>query len=114
MPNLNIGFNYDDHNGPLQQSSGNILSVNRSALYTGLGAGAIAAGTVGIPGLQYILNFSEGIFNLMAIRYNLRARQAENVAVRNQMFLRTATAYMDLSPRRVVAKHRHQESGRGP
>lgn len=96
LPNFNTGINYDDHNGPLQQSSGNILNVNRQALYLGLGAGAIAAGTVGVPGLQYTLNLSEGIFGFLAMRYNLRARAADNIAVRNQMLLRVATAYMKL------------------
>src|SRR5579875_2335252 len=66
LPNLNTGLNYDDHNGPLQQSSGNILNVNRQALYLGMGAGAIAAGTVGIPGVWYNLNFADGIFGLLA------------------------------------------------
>lgn len=96
LPNLNSGINYDDHNGPLQQSSGNILTVNRQALYLGLGAGAIAAGSVGVPGLQYTLNLSEGIFGFLAVRYNLRARVADNIAVRNQMLLRVAQAYMKL------------------
>src|SRR5579884_645786 len=96
LPNLNTGLNYDDHNGPLQQSSGNILNVNRQALYLGLGAGAIAAGTVGIPGVWYNLNFADGIFGMLTMRYNLRAKVAENIAVRNQMLLRVATAYMKL------------------
>jgi outer membrane protein TolC len=97
LPNLNAGMNYDDHNGPLQQSSGNILNVNRQAFYLGMGAGAIAAGTVNIPGVWYDLNFADGIFGLLAMRYNLRARIADNIAVRNQMLLRVATAYMRLA-----------------
>ena len=112
LPNLNAGMNYDDHNGPLQQSSGNILTVNRQALYLGAGSGAVAAGTVGIPGVQYILNFSDGIFNLLAIRYNLRARQAENIAVRNQVFLSVAKGYMELvraeSWRGIAIKNQEQ------
>lgn len=96
LPNLNTGFDYDDHNGPLQQSSGNILTVNRQSLYLGLGAGAFAAGTVGIPGLQYTLNLSDNLFGFLAARYNLRARAADNIAVRNQMLLRVCTAYMKL------------------
>lgn len=96
LPNLNSGINYDDHNGPVQQSSGNILTVNRQALYLGLGAGAVAAGTVGVPGLQYTINLADGIFGFMAMRYNLRAKAAENIAVRNQMLLRVSTAYMKL------------------
>lgn len=97
LPNLNTGLNYDDHNGPLQQSSGNILTVNRQALYLGMGAGVVAAGTVGVPGLLYNLNFADDIFNLLAMRYNLRAKAAENIAVRNQILLRVATAYMKLA-----------------
>src|SRR6185295_8065544 len=59
LPNLNLGTNYDLHRGPLQQSAGNILSVNRDALYYGLGANAVAGGTVNIPGLSYNLNVGE-------------------------------------------------------
>src|SRR4029077_15060131 len=51
LPSINLGTNYDSHTGPLQQSNGNILSVNRSALYVGAGANAIAAGSVNIPGV---------------------------------------------------------------
>ena len=46
LPNLNVGANLDSHRGVLQQSNGNILSVQRSALYVGAGANAVAAGTV--------------------------------------------------------------------
>ena len=49
LPSLNSGLNYDAHTGPLQQANGNILSVNRDALYLGAGANAVAAGTVNIP-----------------------------------------------------------------
>src|SRR5262249_35878820 len=48
LPTLNAGMNYDAHTGPVQQSNGNILKVNRSALYIGAGANAVAAGTVSI------------------------------------------------------------------
>jgi outer membrane protein TolC len=96
LPNLNAGVNYDAHTGPLQQSSGNILKVNREALYFGAGAGAVAAGTVGIPGIQYNLNLSEGIFGALIVRQTVRVREFENLAVRNQMLLRVADAYMEL------------------
>src|SRR5215472_8545988 len=63
LPNVNLGMNYDAHTGNLQQSSGNILNLQRSALYVGAGANAVAAGTVSIPGLQWNLNVSESIYN---------------------------------------------------
>ncbi len=96
LPNLNAGGNYDAHTGPVQQSSGNILKVNRDAFYLGAGAGAVAAGTVGIPGVWYVANVSEGLFKFLAIRYNVQARRFDNLAVRNQMLLRVADAYMEL------------------
>jgi hypothetical protein len=34
--NLNLGTNSDQHRGPLQHSSGNILKVNRDAIDDGL------------------------------------------------------------------------------
>ena len=66
LPTLNTGTNIDVHNGPLQQSNGTILNVNRSALYGGLGANAIAAGSVNIPGIVFAGNVSEGIFGALA------------------------------------------------
>ena len=50
------------HTGSLQQSSGRIIKVDRSALYLGGGANAVAAGTVGIPGVVYNLNVSDSLF----------------------------------------------------
>src|SRR5438876_392448 len=46
LPTINAGTNFDNHNGPLQQSTGVIQKVDRGALYLGLGAGAVGAGTV--------------------------------------------------------------------
>ena len=51
LPSINPGMNYDDHTGNLQQSSGNILSVNRSAFYIGAGSNAVGSRTVTIPGV---------------------------------------------------------------
>src|SRR5262249_25735311 len=51
LPTINVGTNLDLHQGTLQQSTGNILKVNRGSLYLGLGANAVAAGTVNIPGI---------------------------------------------------------------
>jgi outer membrane protein TolC len=96
LPNLNAGMNYDDHTGVLQQSSGRILNVDRSALYVGAGANAIAAGTVNIPGVQWNLNVSNTIFNILVSRQFVRQRQFESAAVRNQVLGRVAVAYVDL------------------
>jgi outer membrane protein TolC len=96
LPNINVGTNYDAHTGPLQQSSGNILKVNRDALYVGLGAYAVAAGTVNIPGIVWSGNVSETIFANLASRQRVRQLEATSAAVRNDILLRVATAYVEL------------------
>jgi outer membrane protein TolC len=106
LPNVNTGGSYDDHTGPLQQSNGHILKVNRDSLYLGLGAYAIAAGTVNIPGITYSLNPVLSIYGFRGVRALVRQRQFESAAVRNQVLLRIALAYTDLlraEGRRAVA-----------
>jgi outer membrane protein TolC len=113
LPNLNAGGNYDAHTGPLQQSSGNILKVNREAFYFGGGAGAIAAGTVGVPAVFYNFNVSQGLFNFFAARYNVQARQFDNLAVRNQILLQVADGYMELlraEGKRAIALQNQKEA----
>lgn len=106
LPTINAGTNVDAHNGPLQTSSGTILRVNRDALYAGLGANAVAAGSVNIPGLVISGNVSNGLFTALATRQVVRARRFDSVAVRNSVLLRVATGYVDLlsaEGRRAIA-----------
>jgi outer membrane protein TolC len=96
LPTLNAGSNYDNHTGNLQQSSGNILAVNRSALYAGAGANAIAAGSVNIPGVVWNTNLSTALFNYLRSRQLVQERQFATVATRNEMLLRVAVGYLEL------------------
>ena len=96
LPTLNIGMNYDAHTGNLQQSSGNILNLQRSALYVGAGANAVAAGTVSIPGVQWNLNVSETIYNFFAARQRSDQARFANQAAENEVLLRVASAYTEL------------------
>jgi outer membrane protein TolC len=96
LPSINPGMNYDTHTGVLQQSNGNILSVNRSAVFVGAGANAIAAGSVNIPGVFYAGNIGTGLYAYLASKQTVRQREFETVAVRNQMLLQVATAYSEL------------------
>lgn len=96
LPNLNFGTNYDLHRGVLQQASGNILSVNRDALYVGGGVNAVAAGSVGVPGIQYNLNVGESLFRYYAERQLTEASVHQQHAVRNRILLDVALAYLNL------------------
>jgi outer membrane protein TolC len=113
LPNLNVGTNYDLHRGPLQQSAGNILNVNRDALYYGLGANAVAGGTVNIPGLNYNLNVGEAWYGFHAARQRIVTAAAAADAVRNDVLLRVCVAYLDLlrgECRRAVAARNRDEA----
>ena len=96
LPSINPGMNYDTHTGNLQQSNGNILSVNRSAVYVGAGSMAIAAGTVAVPGVFLGGNTAVMLFTYLESRQFVRQREFENLAVRNQVFLKVAMAFSEL------------------
>ena len=115
LPSLNFGTNYDSHTGNLQQSNGNILSVNRSALYVGAGSGAVAAGTVSVPGAVLQGNVAVGVFGFLASRQVVAQRQFASEAVRNQSFLATTLAYSELlraEGKRAVAVQVRDEAKR--
>jgi outer membrane protein TolC len=106
LPTLHAGMNYNDHTGNLQRANGVILHVDRSALYAGLGASAVGAGTVTIPGVVWNGNPSEAIFGALVSRQVVRQRELASVAVRNDVLLRVATAYLELlraEGRRAIA-----------
>jgi outer membrane protein TolC len=96
LPSINAGTNFDAHTGPLQQANGNILKVNRSSLYAGLGSNAVAAGSVNIPGIVWNANLSDVLFTALISRQVVRQRQFEAAAVNNDVLLRVATGYLDL------------------
>lgn len=96
LPTLNYGGSIDSHRGELQQSSGNILKVNRDAAFIGAGANAIVAGTVNIPGVLWNLNASEAIYNYLASQKQVEKTQFETQSVELDTLLTVAMAYTDL------------------
>lgn len=96
LPTLNMGVNLDAHWGVLQQSTGNILSVQRDALFVGAGANAIAAGTVNIPGVVWNLNVSESIYNYLISQAGTDRSEFDSRATRQDVLLNVALAYTDL------------------
>ncbi len=113
LPNLTVGSSYDLHRGALQQSTGNILQVNRDALYVGLGANAVGAGTVTVPGLNYNLNVGAGWYGVLAARQRVTTAAALADAARNDVLLRVCLAYLDLlrgEGRRAIAATNRAEA----
>ncbi len=113
LPTIRGGMNYDSHSGALMQSSGNVLVINRSSLFVGAGANAIAAGTVGIPGVGWDLNLAESIFNYLATKQLVQRREFNSRAQQNEMLRRVADAYVELlraEGRRAVALRTRDEA----
>jgi outer membrane protein TolC len=113
LPNINVGTNFDNHTGVLQRSNGQILKVDRSALYLGLGANAVGAGTVNVPGIVWDVNLSGAIFESLVRRQVVRQREFASVAVRNDILLAVAAAYLELlraEGRRAIALQTRDEA----
>lgn len=96
LPNINIGVNYDLHRGPLQQSNGNILKVHRDAVFLGLGANAVAAGSVNIPGVQYNLNICESWYQYLQSKQRVARSSAATRTANNNVMLDVCLAYSEL------------------
>lgn len=113
LPSINAGLNFDNHTGPLQRSTGDIQKVNRGSLYLGLGAGAVGAGTVNIPGIVWDGNLSQIIFGSLVTSQIVRQREFASAAVRNDVLLRVATGYLELlraEGRRAIALQNRDEA----
>jgi outer membrane protein TolC len=96
LPSLNLGGNYDNHTGVLQRGRGNIITVDRSAMYVGAGADAVGTGTAQIPGLVYNLNLSEAIYGYLVTCQGSRQARFDRAAVDNTVLRDVALAYTDL------------------
>lgn len=96
LPDLSAGASYNHHNGPLQETSGNILDVKRSSGYAGLGANAVGAGDVQISGIGLNVDLGDAFYAPLVANQNLLAVTAESEAVKNQMLLTVAGAYFEL------------------
>ena len=117
LPSINPGMNYDTHSGNLQQSNGNILSVNRSAVYVGRRKHGGGRGHRQYPGSLSRRKHRVGIFNYLESRQLVRQRDFENLAVRNQVFLKVVLAFSELlrsEGRHAVALRRLMRLGRLP
>ena len=81
-------------------------------MYYGLGANAVGAGTVNIPGLFYNMNVGQTWYGFLISRQRVRTREFTNEATRNDVLLRTCLAYLDLlgadGRRSIAARNREQ------
>jgi outer membrane protein TolC len=96
LPTLNAGSNVNSHRGVLQNSHGQIISVNRDSLYVGAGAFAVGSGTVTIPGVVLTGHVSDTIFDYLVTRQEVNRRGFESATVSQDTLLDVALAYTEL------------------
>jgi len=87
LPTVYVGTDYFRHDGQYQDSSGNILNNSRSSLLLGAAPYAVFA-------------ISDAIFNPLAARQTLRAREAALRATANDTLLAVAEAYFNVQQSR--------------
>jgi outer membrane protein TolC len=110
LPTLNAGSGFDSHQGVLQQSTGNILQVNRDSLYAGAGAFAVGGGTVNIPGVVLTGNVAVWIYDILVAEQEVNRRRFVSDTVAQDTLLAAAVGYLELL--RAEELHRIAEQTR--
>jgi outer membrane protein TolC len=96
LPTLNAGSSFDSHRGVLQQSSGQILQVNRDSLYAGAGAFAVGGGTVNVPGVVLTGNVAVWIYDFLVAEQEVHRRNFVSDTISQDTLLAAAVAYIEL------------------
>jgi outer membrane protein TolC len=104
LPSLYLGPNYIRHDGQVQTVQGPVQTISKSSLFLGATAaggssvtGPVpAGGPAPVSGLTTILRISDAIFQPLAARQVVEARQAGIRRATNDALLAVAEAYLDL------------------
>ncbi|VGO11663.1 hypothetical protein PDESU_00208 [Pontiella desulfatans] len=89
IPTLRIGAGYAWQDGAVQETSGNVMDVERNARYYGMGG-------MTQPGLSVGLDLSEAIFAPLAAKQRLHAAELGEESARLRVMLEVASAYYEL------------------
>lgn len=96
LPSLRAGFNYNKHEGRIQDVVGHNIETSRGAFYSGLGANAVGAGSPAVPGIYANFHLSDAVFQPRIAAEVTTAREANAEAVTNDYLLQAAQAYLEL------------------
>lgn len=89
VPTLRVGAGYSYQDGALQETSGNVLDVERNSRYVGFGS-------MTAPGLALGIDFSEAIFAPLAAKQEFQAAKFSEDSARLRVMLDVAAAYYEL------------------
>ena len=113
LPTLAVGASYNQHDGVLQETNGNVIEADRHSSYIGLGAGTVGAGSPQVPGLSVSTDLGDAIFEPLAAKQHARAAKAGSDAVSNQVLLEVTVAYYELLRTKAalaIAKEAHKNA----
>jgi outer membrane protein TolC len=91
LPSVTVGFDYNRHDGKIQNADGTIVEASRGSLMFGAGSGI---------GNTAILNVNDAIFAPLVARQTLRARQADLQAAQNDSLVAVTDAYFTVQQAR--------------
>ncbi len=99
VPSLRAGLVYNYHSGPIQDTSGTIVDVDRGSLFVGGGMGSgnsPLTGPAGGPRMFVDLPLVDVLFEPLAARQSVCVAQANQTAAFNDTLLETTLAYIGL------------------
>jgi outer membrane protein TolC len=96
IPALRVGASYNRHDGNLQETGGNVVEADRTARFSGLGAGAVGAGDLQTPGVALAVDVADAIFRPLVARRDLEAVRAAGTANRHAVLMDVSAAYIAL------------------
>lgn len=97
LPSIRGGMNYNRHDGSIQNVNGTVVPVDRSAFFSGLGAGSVAAGSPMFPGIYSNFHLADAIFEPLAARQSALAARHAAAATTNDVLLRVSVGYLELA-----------------
>lgn len=100
MPSLTVSLGYNNHEGELQATEGDVRTVSRNSLFLGGGAviqnAPLNGGAGGPPRMFVDFSLADAIFKPLSARRLLGAEQARQNRVFNDTMLQASLAYFDL------------------
>jgi outer membrane protein TolC len=96
LPSLRAGAHVNKHAGPLQNTDGSVVNIDRMSLYAGSGGFAVGSGSPAIPGIFANFQVADAIFQPLAAQQRVGARKEAAAAQRNDTLLAVSLAYLDL------------------
>jgi outer membrane protein TolC len=96
LPSINAGMNYNKHEGRIQDVRGEVFDTSRGALFSGLGAQAVGAGSPAVPGVLARFHLSDAVFQPRIAESYAAAQRYVTTAAVNDVLMATSLAYLDL------------------